>query len=358
METRLWGGCLSLWVGWSCFSVVLFHTCRRSLCFPPSCTPHVIAALCPGPTALQLFAHSRSSMERSAVLGLLLLLALPNPGLGERCNGAGVTDGVSMPLQGAAGQRGSHPHSAVAAGWAPPLLVARSHLRIIGGHEAKPHSRPYMVSVQSRGVHACGGALLNSRWVLTAAHCIPRSADVSRMTVVVGLHRLREHRDTQSFSIRAACPHSGYNSQTMENDLLLLQLEGKVKRSKRHRPIALLRREPAVGTVCSLAGWGGRRGLAAALQELEVAVLDMRMCNNSRFWNGDLTPTMICFQGRGHGEAPTKPPVATSAVKHRVWIRRTLRRGCTAQMEQPRLFTQGSPQLSNKAAGTPTSTQP
>lgn len=84
------------------------------------------------------------------------------------------------------------------------------------------------------------------------------------------------------------------------------QLEGKVKRSKRHRPIALLRREPAVGTVCSLAGWGGRKGLAAALQELEVTVLDTRMCNNSRFWNGDLTPTMICFQGRGHGKAPTK----------------------------------------------------
>ncbi|XP_031460032.1 granzyme M isoform X2 [Phasianus colchicus] len=307
---------------------------------------HVIAALCPGLAALQLFAQSRSSMERSAVLGLLLL-ALPDPGL------------------------------------------ARSHLLIMGGHEAKPHSRPYMVSVQSRGVHACGGALLNPRWVLTAAHCIPRSADVSRMMVVVGLHRLRERRGTQSFSIRTACPHPGYDSQTMENDLLLLQLEGKVKRSKRHRPIALLRREPAAGTVCSLAGWGGRRGLAAALQELEVAVLDTRMCNNSRFWNGDLTPTMICFQGRGRGEAPTKgdsggplvcgrpaavagvmsfsspdpadpfkPPVATSAVKHRVWIRRTLRRGCKAQMEQPQLFTQGSPQLSDKAAGTPTSTQP
>ena len=84
------------------------------------------------------------------------------------------------------------------------------------------------------------------------------------------------------------------------------QLEGKVKRSKRQRPIALLRREPAVGTVCSLAGWGGRRGLKAALQELEVAVLDTRMCNNSRFWNGDLTPSMICFEGRGRGEAPTR----------------------------------------------------
>lgn len=329
-------------------------------------------------------------MERSAVLGLLLLLALPNPGLGEHCSGAGVDDGASVAPQGAAERGGSHPRSsAVAVGWAAPPLAAQSHLRIIGGHEAKPHSRPYMVSVQSKGVHTCGGALLNPRWVLTAAHCIPESADVSRMMVVVGLHRLQERRNAQSFAIRSACPHPGYDSQTMEDDLLLLQLEGKVKRSKRQRPIALLRREPAVGTVCSLAGWGGRRGLEAALQELEVAVLDTRMCNNSRFWNGDLTPSMICFEGRGRGEAPTrgdsgsplvcgrpaavagvmsfssrnptdplKPPVATSAVKHHAWIRRTLRRGCAAQTEQPQLFTQGSPQLSDKAAGTPTSSQP
>uniref|UniRef100_A0A8C9FFG1 Granzyme M n=1 Tax=Pavo cristatus TaxID=9049 RepID=A0A8C9FFG1_PAVCR len=281
-------------------------------------------------------------MERSAVLGLLLLLALPNPGLGEHCSGAGAADGASVSPQGAAERGGGHPHSsAVAAGWVPPLLAAQSHLRIIGGHEAKPHSRPYMVSLQSGGMHACGGALLSPRWVLTAAHCIPR-----RMKVVVGLHRLQDRRDTQSFSIRAACPHPSYDRETMEGDLLLLQLEGKVKRSKRQRPIALLRREPAVGAVCSLAGWGAQRGLAAALQELEVAVLDTRMCNNSRFWNGDLTPTMICFQGRGRGTAPTrgdsggplvcgrpaalagvmsfsspdpadpfKPPVATSAVK-------------------------------------------
>uniref|UniRef100_A0A8C2TJH9 Granzyme M n=1 Tax=Coturnix japonica TaxID=93934 RepID=A0A8C2TJH9_COTJA len=230
----------------------------------------------------------------------------------------------------------------LAVGWAPPPLAARSRLYIIGGHEAKPHSRPYMVSVQSKGVHVCGGALLNSRWVLTAAHCIPQG-----MTVVVGLHRLREHRGTQSFSIRNACPHPDYNEDTLENDLLLLQLEGKVKSNKKHRPIALMRREPALGTACSLAGWGGRWGrLVDALQELEVTVLDARMCNNSRFWDGGLAPTMICFQGRGRGEAPTKgdsggplvcgrpprvagvmsfsgpdptdrlkPPVATSAVK-------------------------------------------
>ncbi|NWU51814.1 GRAM protein, partial [Dromas ardeola] len=96
--------------------------------------------------------------------------------------------------------------------------------------------------------------------------------------------------------------------------------------------------------------------LSLTLQELEVEVLDARMCNNSRFWNGEIAPTMICFQGLRRGSAPSKgdsggplvcgkraavagvlsfssknpidpfkPPVATSAVKHKKWIRKTLR---------------------------------
>ncbi|KAF1543081.1 Granzyme M, partial [Eudyptes chrysocome] len=107
-------------------------------------------------------------------------------------------------------------------------------------------------------------------------------------------------------------------------------------------------------------------GLSRTLQEMEVTVLDARMCNNSRFWDGGIAPTMICFQGRHRGSAPSKgplptvtstqgdsggplvcgkraavagvlsftspdltdpfkPPVATSAVKHKKWIQKTLR---------------------------------
>ncbi|NXT88873.1 GRAM protein, partial [Anhinga rufa] len=91
------------------------------------------------------------------------------------------------------------------------------------------------------------------------------------------------------------------------------------------------------------------------LRELEVKVLNARMCNNSRFWHGNITPTMICFQGchRDSGPSkgdsggplvcgkraevagvlsftgrnftdPLKPPVATSAVKHKKWIWKTM----------------------------------
>ncbi|NXH90512.1 GRAM protein, partial [Edolisoma coerulescens] len=97
-------------------------------------------------------------------------------------------------------------------------------------------------------------------------------------------------------------------------------------------------------------------GLSPTLQELEVTVMDSRMCNNSRFWNGGIAPTMICFQGRHRGSAPAKgdsgsplvcgkrpavagvmsfssrvatdpfkPPVATSTVKYKKWIQKTLR---------------------------------
>lgn len=38
---------------------------------------------------------------------------------------------------------------------------------------------------------------------------------------------------------------------------------------------------------------------------------------------------------------PFKPPVATSTVKHKKWIQKTLRRGCPqGQTEHPFLFTQ------------------
>ena len=43
--------------------------------------------------------------------------------------------------------------------------------RIVGGRDAAPHSRPFMASLQVRGGHFCGGALLREDFVLTAAHC-------------------------------------------------------------------------------------------------------------------------------------------------------------------------------------------
>eukprot|EP00064_Thunnus_orientalis_P018088 superscaffoldBa00004051_g18179 len=47
--------------------------------------------------------------------------------------------------------------------------------KIIGGHEAVPHSRPYMALLEMKTprdqTKHCGGFLLNEDFVMTAAHC-------------------------------------------------------------------------------------------------------------------------------------------------------------------------------------------
>ncbi|XP_061015020.1 mast cell protease 3-like isoform X1 [Dama dama] len=93
--------------------------------------------------------------------------------------------------------------------------------KIIGGHEAKPHSRPYMAFLRfkiSGKPHICGGFLVREDFVLTAAHCLGSSIDVT-----LGAHNIREQERTQQvIPVWRTFPHPYYN-MTGVNDIMLLQ---------------------------------------------------------------------------------------------------------------------------------------
>jgi len=55
-----------------------------------------------------------------------------------------------------------------------PNLKRSPHIRIVGGEEATSNTQfPYQVSFQYYNSHFCGGSIIGSEWVLTAAHCKP-----------------------------------------------------------------------------------------------------------------------------------------------------------------------------------------
>ncbi|KAM9092641.1 granzyme H-like isoform 2-T2 [Megaptera novaeangliae] len=129
-----------------------------------------------------------------------------------------------------------------------PLLLLMAFLlppglgleEIIGGHEAKPHSRPYMVFVQSLDKESwkrCSGVLVKKDFVLTAAHCRG-----SLINVTLGAHNIKKQERTQQIiPVRRAIPHPDYNPKNYSNDIMLLQLERKAKRTAAVRPLSLPR---------------------------------------------------------------------------------------------------------------------
>ncbi|XP_038166188.1 granzyme C-like [Arvicola amphibius] len=178
------------------------------------------------------------------------------------------------------------------------LLRGAGAEEINGGHEVKPHSRPFMAFIpfvnDDGKRHRCGGFLVKDNFVLTAAHCRGSS-----MRVILGAHNISIREETQQIiPVAKAIPHPDYNLKDDSSDIMLLKLERKAKRTKAVRPLRLPMSNFHVkpGDVCYVAGWGmlGLKGkLPDTLQAVELTVQRDQECL-SRFTGRYNKATAIC----------------------------------------------------------------
>lgn len=177
--------------------------------------------------------------------------------------------------------------------------VAQPRGRILGGKEAQAHARPYMASVQVNGSHLCGGFLMNEQWVMSAAHCWDNK---TQLQVLLGAHSLSQPEPSKRlYDVLRAVPHPDSRPETIDHDLLLLQLSEKAVLGDAVRPLPWRREahEIEAGTLCDVAGWGvvthaGRR--PDRLQYLELPVMNRSTCNHRRYHDGTITESMLCVE--------------------------------------------------------------
>ncbi|XP_072033370.1 uncharacterized protein [Amphiura filiformis] len=173
------------------------------------------------------------------------------------------------------------------------------NIRILDGYDALPGQWPWMVSMRdTANRHRCGGVLIGTRWVLTAAHCIDEveSAEDRLTSAVFGDTRIsRTSAYNQAVRFSSMIIHPQWNPRSspasqVEFDIALVDLGRSVDITNYVRPICLasLLTETTFYHSCYVAGWGALEPVTGdedvlypdRLQERQIPIISASECED------------------------------------------------------------------------------
>ncbi|RXJ71797.1 formyltetrahydrofolate deformylase [Veronia nyctiphanis] len=182
--------------------------------------------------------------------------------------------------------------------------------RIVGGVDADRNAWPFITALVPKGADAtrqfCGGSLIASQYVLTAAHCV-ETATPESIDVIVNIHDLRnEGSEGQRSAVAAIYPHEEYNAYTSSNDVAILKLSQPIDASK-GTPVALASQSDIVslepGSNATTIGWGNTvaqpdpddgYNFPNILRQVGVEYVSRTTCQNIGGGYSSITENAIC----------------------------------------------------------------
>ncbi len=187
--------------------------------------------------------------------------------------------------------------------------------QIVGGTLADPGEYPWQVVLVDSSASSiytgqfCGGSLVSSQWVLTAAHCITEDDGSVRLLdslyVVAGIWDIEfPAAGYQQRDVLQIVRHPAYvDALSYDNDIALLKLSSPVliggSGATRTDIIPLVPDDVGglAGNNSWVTGWGDTSyggNKSAQLREVELPIIDNFICNDAEHHNGSITDNMLC----------------------------------------------------------------
>ncbi|XP_051923165.1 tissue-type plasminogen activator isoform X1 [Hippocampus zosterae] len=113
--------------------------------------------------------------------------------------------------------------------------LSQPTFRMFGGRESDITEQPWQAAInvyQARlrqHFHRCGGILIDSCWVLSAAHCFEPTDKPSKLEVILGrTFRKQNSSSEQIFKVEKYWLHEKFDNETFDNDIALLKLKSDI----------------------------------------------------------------------------------------------------------------------------------
>ncbi|KAK5621203.1 hypothetical protein CRENBAI_012139 [Crenichthys baileyi] len=160
--------------------------------------------------------------------------------------------------------------------------------RVVGGGNAVRGAWPWMVSLFWRGRHVCGASLIDSDWLLTAAHCVyGKNIHLDHWSAVLGLHvqSNTNSEDVQTRRVDQIVINREYNRLSKHGDIAMMHLQQPINFTQWVQPVCLPAQGQSftAGRKCFIAGWGREAeggSLPDVLQEAQLPLLDQDQCQH------------------------------------------------------------------------------
>ncbi|CAH1378761.1 unnamed protein product [Tenebrio molitor] len=195
----------------------------------------------------------------------------------------------------------------VASASAVPTFIRTETLspdeKIVGGNEIDIKKVPWQVSVQRYGRHDCGGSIISTEYVVTAAHCT-NGINRNMMTIRFGTSWNKKGKEV---GIRSIHQHPYYNPQLIDYDISLLRVASPFRLSKNVAIIGLPSSTTSwpPGTSALVSGWGritenGGSPDPEYLRSVTVQIVSQSTCKQK--YGSWITSRMLCAGVDGAGK--------------------------------------------------------